>query len=303
MLRGLLIHKNKNKKNIIMKNIKIILFAAITVVSCAKIENEITTVPEIPVTAGEANFSKYVAVGNSLTAGFSDGALFKAGQLGSWTNILNEQFKLVEGAGKGTEFKIPFMPDNNIGGILFNTTLIQNPRVFWNGAGVSPVGLPTSQATDRAVGSGFNNMGVPGAKSYHLIAPGYGNIANFPNVNPYYARFCSSPTAKIIDDATAQNPTFFSLWIGNNDVLSYALSGGTGTDQTGNPNFPAYGGNDITDPTVFKNVYTALVNGNPALGVTKGLSANNSNGVLCTIPYVTSISFFTAVPTNPISAA
>jgi hypothetical protein len=281
-----------------MKNIKILLLAAISIVACEKKE-DIVVVPEVPITAGSANFSKYVAVGNSLTAGFSDGALFKAGQLGSWTNVLNEQFKLVEGAGKGTEFKIPFMPDNNIGGILAGPNVVQNPRVFWNGAGPSPAGSPTSQITDRAAGSGFNNMGVPGAKSFHLIAPGYGNLANLPAANPYFCRFASVPNARIIDDATAQNATFFSLWIGNNDVLSYALSGGTGTDQTGNPNFPAYGGDDITDPTVFDNVYKALVNGNPALGVVKGLATDaNTKGVVCNIPYVTTIPMFTTVKFN-----
>jgi hypothetical protein len=31
-------------------------------------------------TAGVANFSKYVALGNSLTSGYSDGALFIEGQ-------------------------------------------------------------------------------------------------------------------------------------------------------------------------------------------------------------------------------
>jgi hypothetical protein len=28
----------------------------------------------------------------------------------------------------------------------------------------------------------------------------------------------------------SQKPTFFSLWIGNNDVLGYATTGGDGTD-------------------------------------------------------------------------
>jgi hypothetical protein len=34
----------------------------------------------LPLTAGVANFSKYVALGNSLTSGYSDGALFIEGQ-------------------------------------------------------------------------------------------------------------------------------------------------------------------------------------------------------------------------------
>jgi hypothetical protein len=95
----------------------------------------------------------------------------------------------------------------------------------------------------------------------------------------------------ILGDAVAQNPTFFSLWIGNNDVLSYATSGGTGTNQAGNLNPATYGGNDITDPNVFASVYSSLLD---------GLTAGGAKGVVANIPNVTSVPFFTTVPTNPI---
>lgn len=281
-----------------MKNtIKLIICSSLIAIGCTKKED--TAVPDAPLTAGTANFSKYVAVGNSLTAGFSDGALFKEGQLGSWTNVLNEQFKLVGGG----EFKIPFMPDNNIGGIInpmpaCGINFIQNPRLYWNGAGVSPAGAPTSQVTDKAVGSGFNNMGVPGAKIFHLLAAGYGNVANLPNANPYFCRFASTANARIIDDATAQNATFFSCWIGNNDVLSYATSGGEGVDQKNNFNAATYGTNDITSPTVFAGAYNAIINGTTSPVVAKGLTSDGAKGVVCNIPYVTSIPFFTTVKYN-----
>jgi lysophospholipase L1-like esterase len=135
-------------------------------------------------------------------------------------------------------------------------------------------------------------MGVPGAKSFHLLSNSYGNPAGIGSyANPYFVRFASSTTATILGDAVAQSPTFFSLWIGNNDVLSYATSGGIGVNQTGNFNPATYGGNDITDPNVFANVYTNLVD---------GLTANGAKGVVANIPYVTSVPFFTTVPTNPI---
>ena len=293
-----------------LKNIKTLLLVSLAVVACNKNDDTTTAVADTNssdgkvLTAGTANFSKYVAVGNSLSAGFSDGALFKEGQLGSWTNVLNEQFKLVGGG----DFNIPFMPDNNIGGILFGSTILQNPRLFFSNATSSPqpVGFPTSQVTDRATGAGttkFNNMGVPGAKVFHLLAPGYGNVANLPNANPYFCRFASTANARIIDDATAQNATFFSCWIGNNDVLSYATSGGTGTNQTGNFNPATYGGNDITDPNVFASAYNSIINGSTTPIVAKGLTSDGAKGVVCNIPYVTSVPFFTAVPTNPIPAS
>ena len=33
-----------------------------------------------------------------------------------------------------------------------------------------------------------------------------------------------------------KTPTFFTNWIGANDILSYATTGGIGVDQTGNMN-------------------------------------------------------------------
>lgn len=95
----------------------------------------------------------------------------------------------------------------------------------------------------------FQNLGVPGAKSFHLVYSGYGNPAGIATktANPYYARFASTPTATVVGDAMAQSPTFFSLWIGNNDTLGYATSGGDATlDQ-------------ITPTATFNAAYGAIV--------------------------------------------
>jgi hydrogenase/urease accessory protein HupE len=81
------------------------------------------------------------------------------------------------------------------------------------------------------------------------------------------------------------------LWIGNNDVLGYATSGGSGVNQLGNVNPASYGANDITDPGVFANVYSGLVD---------AMTANGAKGVVANIPYVTTIPFFTTVPFNPV---
>ena len=76
-------------------------------------------------------------------------------------------------------------------------------------------------------------MGVPLAKSYHLLAPGYGNLAVVATgqANPYFVRHATSPTATVMEDVMSKNPTFFTNWIGNNDVLSFATSGGVGVTR------------------------------------------------------------------------
>lgn len=272
------------------KNFKWLLLASLTIVACSYDDGiPAPEAAEVPVVAGEADFSRYVALGNSLTAGFSDGALFQAGQANAFPKLLAEQFAL---AGGGT-FTYPETNDN-VGGLTLGGNVIQGPRLIFNGSAPIPLpgGVPTTEITNTLAGP-FNNMGVPGAKSFHLLAPGYGNVAGVATgqANPYFVRFASSPSASMIGDAIAQNPTFFTLWIGNNDVLSYATSGGTGVNQLGNPNPATYGGNDISDPTMFAGVYENLVN---------ALTANGAKGAVASIPDVNAAAFFTTVPYNPV---
>lgn len=278
-----------------IKNIKWLLFASLSIVAC---NEDDTTVAEEPVTAGSANFSTYVALGDSFAAGFSDGALFKKGQLNSYPEILAGQFKQVGGG----NFTSPLCGDDNVGGLLFMGTPIQGSRnviLGLNADGTPKIGplpvAPVTEVTAHLTGS-FNNMGVPGAKSYHLGAAGYGNTAGVPSgaANPYFARFSSAPSTSVLADALTQQPTFFSLWIGGNDVLSYATSGGTGVDQTGNMNPATYGGNDITDPTVFASVYNSLAS---------TLATGGRKGVVANLPYINTLPFFTTVPANPLTVS
>lgn len=265
-----------------IKNFKWLLLVSLTFVACSSDDDDV--VEAVPVTSGSADFSNYVALGDSFAAGYSDNALFAAGQANAYTNLLAQQFQLAGGG----EFSTPFMADN-LGG--FSSGGVQVPqfptRLYFNVPTSSPVNVegPTATViTDHLTGP-FNNMGIPGAKSFHLVTPGYATL------NPYFGRFASSATATVLADAAAQAPTFFSLWIGGNDVLSYAISGGIGVNQTGNLNPATYGGNDITDPTVFAGAYSTLVN---------TLTENGAKGVVANLPYINALPYFTTVPYNPI---
>ncbi|HET8804213.1 MAG TPA: G-D-S-L family lipolytic protein, partial [Aequorivita sp.] len=214
-----------------MKNILKYTFALVALgfVSCDP-EFDSPVTDEGFYTSGTADLSKYVSVGNSLTAGYADGALYITGQNNSYPNIMAEQFSFAGGG----DFTQPLMNDN-VGGLLLGGTQITENRYILavgpngNPSPVRLIGTPTTDIANKLTGP-FNNMGVPGAKSFHLVAPGYGNIAGVPTgaANPYFARFASSESATVIGDAAAQNATFFSLWIGNNDILGYATSGGSG---------------------------------------------------------------------------
>ncbi|TYP99764.1 hypothetical protein C7447_101368 [Tenacibaculum adriaticum] len=270
-----------------------VLFLGLT---ACDINNDLDPIPEDPATAvvelngNGIDFSTYVSIGASFTAGFTDNALFIAGQENSFPNILAEKFAMVGGGA----FTQPLMSDN-FGGLILGGQPVINPatqerlfteRLIFNGEGPAPLASVNPAAmstTDFALNNPtgpFNNLGVPGAKSFHLIAPGYGNLANFPTAaNPYAIRVSGNTDTSIIGLAVSQNPTFFTLSeFGGNDVLGYAISGGDGSDL-------------ITPTATFD---FALEN------VTAALVTTGAKGVIANLPYITNLPHFTTVPYNPV---
>lgn len=286
------------------------IYLAILAAGFASCEPEFENEVNASYTAGEADFSSYVAIGNSLTAGYMDGTVSKGGQVNSFPNLLAQKFALVGGG----EFTQPSYADdvNNLGGLMlggaiidygtgvnqFKTRLVIDASEGRpeNIAGTSTIEVSNLQTT------AYNNMGVPGAKSFHLVAPGYGNIAGVAlgQSNPYFVRHATSPSATVLGDAMSKTPTFFTNWIGANDVLSYATNGGAQSDgvtpaadhnTTGNMNPNTYGANDITNSNYFAGVYSNIIN---------TLTSNGAKGVVATVPSVTSIPYFTTIPYNPV---
>jgi len=249
-------------------------------------------IDEFNATPGSADFSTYVSIGNSLAAGYADGALYKSGQENSYPNILATQFKTVGGGA----FIQPIIETED--GIGLNQTpfglyltpkriLRELPAKDCSG---NPIPGTESIMPDllthtpdqaayaailaaRPVNPGpYNNMGVPGAQLQHLFFKGYGSALG----NPYFARFASNPLASVLEDAMAQQPTFFTLWIGNNDVLGSALAGTSAF---------------VTPVDTFAKYYTL------AVGALMN-SGKSPKGVLATIPDVTSAPFFTTISTK-----
>jgi len=274
-----------------MKPIKFLVISLLSLSFLASCENDVLDdlrenitppVEELPaLTAGSADFSNYVAIGASFTAGFTDNGLFIAAQENSFPKTIADRFALAGGG----EFRQPMMNDN-FGGLALAGNRLTDPRLVFGGAGpvplesvIGPVEVTTDIVTNNPTGP-FNNLGVPGAKSFHMVANGYGNIANLPNANPYAVRLTGeNPNASMLELAIAQNPTFFTLSeVGGNDVLGYATTGGNGT-------------NPITDPALFDQALGALVS---------GMLSTGADGAIGNLPDITSLSFFTTVPHNPL---
>lgn len=244
-----------------MKKLVYILFSLVILAGCEP------KIDELSPSQGSADFSRFVSVGNSLTAGFSDGALYKSAQNNSYPNILAQQFKLAGGGNfvqpvVTSEFGVEYpgaRPRLKLGYSTSCTGAVSLGPVpdFGPMEPVAPVGYLV------------NNLGIPGAKSFHLLFPGYAQF------NPYYARFATSATNMVIQEIPPLNPTFFSLWIGNNDVLGYATSGGVGDTITGLPTF-----------------------GYAMGGIVQSLVGTGTKGVIANIPDITSAPFFNTIPYN-----
>jgi len=260
-----------------IKNFKWLLLVSLTFVACNSDDEPFVdpnSTDGTPLTAGTADFSKYVALGDSFAAGFSDGALFKTGQSNSYPNIMATQFALV---GSG-DFKTPFMSDE-IGGFSLGGVQVPQfgPRLYLNTTNSTPTpvsGVSGTEITAQISGP-FNNLGIPGAKAIHLAFSGYASA------NPYFGRMASSASATVLEDALSQNPTFFSLWIGGNDVLGYATSGGDGS-------------NPITPTATFDAAYNNL---------TAQLVSGGRKGVVANLPYINTLPYSTTVPHNPLTAS
>ncbi|WPP49442.1 SGNH/GDSL hydrolase family protein [Catalinimonas niigatensis] len=241
---------------------------------------------------GELNLSKYVAIGNSLTAGLMDAALYTGGQQNSFPNILAEHLQNVEGLEAGT-FNQPDIDSENGYNVSANDP--NNPGGQVAGRFKLDISIPGPVPTvgelltpydgDRAQ---LNNFGVPGARVLDAATPGYAQA------NSFFGRFASSANASILGDATAAQGTFFSVWLGGNDVLSWARVGGAATDGEANPEAEQSDPNTLTSIASFTQAYAGVIN--------EMLSAQEeARGVAITIPSITLLPFFRAVPYNPVA--
>lgn len=255
--------------------------AALTLFACKPKADSFTP------SAGNADFTKYVSIGNSITSGFADAALYYDGQMVSYPNLIATQLKMVGGG----DFIQPLVPQNSVGvGSSINARLVLGMSTDCLGnTSLGPVPLASSGdlsifTTSVAANGPFNNVGIPGAKMITAIAPGYGNPGNgFGNYNPFFTRILTPAefsTASMLAKAQAQNATFFSLFLGNNDVLGYALSGGTSDAITPSAG-PAGVGFDASVDTIIAH-----------------MTANGAKGIIGSVPDITSIPHFTTIAYN-----
>lgn len=232
---------------------------------------------------GDVDVTRYVALGTDATAGYADDALHYDAQKNSYANILADQFSSIE----NVNFNQPLLNESSVGiNLNSDSEFILGYKTDCNGdESLSPIRRAAQGNIDALnqntySSAPFDNMGVPGVSFLDINTAGYGDIsAGSGNYNPFYRRMTSSElNGSILGDAVTRNPTFYSIMLGDADIMAYALSGGTD-----NPIPPA--------------------NGAPGVGfdgsldeIISSMSGAGANGVLATIPDVTLYPYFNTIP-------
>ena len=131
----------------------------------------------------------------------------------------------------------------------------------------------------------YHNMGVPGARCIDVNRAGFGSDnlitlsgTTMTQANPFFSRFAKNKaTSSMLSDAMIMKPSFFSLFIGNNDVLLWASQGGVS----------GVGTSTITPVQDFSDSIDSMV---------KTLMTTATQGIIVNVPQITGAAFFTYMP-------
>jgi len=204
-------------------------------------------------------FERYVAMGNSITAGFQSGGILDSTQLQAYPVLL------------ARGMRSPFFPP------LLNRPGCPPPytNVFTQ-TRLTPPLYPPSTATScylRKIPNPappyISNTAVPGAEVIDI----YNNFDPSSNANSLTQFILGGLTqVQMVERA---HPTFVSIWIGNNDVLGAATSSTNAGDST-----------KITSIVNFQTRYGAMLDSVESIGP--------QGGILIGVANVTAIPYFSA---------
>jgi lysophospholipase L1-like esterase len=257
--------------------------------SCTK-----TQYDDYETSSGQADFSNYVAVGNSLTQGYQDGGMHNelGQQDNSYPAIIAGQMKL---ANSSLNFIQPTVPPLGQGYMHLEyrdgeieVIKAYDPDITNND--------PSAIAADPEWGTWgdttirYNNLGVSGIKLVNCLSGGKNTTINFNllqtkfNVNGRFLNWGDAVNPiTYLDHIKKSNATFFTNWLGNNDVLGWSTEGG---DDSEVESVPGLNMTELSDLDEFRNKYDSIL---------AAFSQMGAKGVCATLPDVTSIPYFNTV--------
>lgn len=222
-------------------------FALLVVTGCD------TSVAIGPEPVAEPLLQRYVALGNSITAGFQSDGIHEGTQRTAYPVLLAER--------AGAEFGLPLLESPGCPPPLVDA--LTGERL----GGTNPNGVGACSFRRSPVPARVQNLGVPGATVVDPLDHFAEGAA--PNI---LTQFILGGRTQI-EAAEALEPTFASVWIGNNDVLGPALSGVVEPGA-------------LTSPERFEEAYVEIVD--------RLVAAGARGGVLIGVADVTVIPHFSA---------
>ncbi len=258
-----------------------LLALALALAGCSLFAPDETLLNAPAVDSGTTDFTRYVALGNSLTAGYQSGALYESAQVRGFAALL--------AAAMGVDFELPLIEDPGMYGpgipaghlaVTFDDDggVVLAP-VPWADPGTPPDFLNATLAAP------YHNLGVPGAVTWDLLNA-LDSASCASGDNSYFdiilrnaqvdwtALGGAAADLTVMQQAIMLDPTFVSLWIGNNEILGAATVGS---------------GEPLIDATTFGVLYDMLLDG-------LATELPEAEFVVANIPPITSAAFFTTVP-------
>ena len=210
---------------------------------------------------GQADFTRYVSLGDSLTAGYQSGGLAGSISRNSYPALISKQ------ARPGAAFDQPLVSDPGIPAVLQLVSL-SGPTILPKAG--------TGTLTNPRPGP-YNNLGVPGANARDTVSTVTGGLHDLvlQSFNP------ALRGKSALAQAVQQSPTFVTIWIGNNDVLGAATSG------------IVIEGVTITPVARFETDLRAIAS---AIAATGAKMAFGNIPDVTTIPFVTTVPRFVVNP-------
>jgi lysophospholipase L1-like esterase len=234
----------------------IITLLSISILFIACEDRTDLTEPADVVNTGNVSFAKFVSIGNSLTAGYQSSALYKSAQMYSYGNLIANQVKTI--------YEQPIISDPGIGGRM----AVKSLEPFSTESQASS-GVPENANLETS----YNNLGIPGIVLADVLTT-EASPSDYVGINPLIDVVLRGK-GSVITQALSSQPTFMTIWIGNNDILGYATSGGL---RQYTP---------IEGTTTFGVLYTQMLATISQAGI--------QNVVVANIPDVSAIPFFTTI--------
>jgi hypothetical protein len=258
-----------------MKHITILLLSFFLIAGCT-----LDDADPVVFSTGSADFSTYVAVGGNLSSGFQSGALTEMHKQFSYPAQIARQAGV-------DDFTQPLLDYPGIGsytpigaGILQLESLLPLALVpaFYSDYSSFDSASPYISDEIKNLPHPYHNLSMPGVLLADLLesvtTEESFSQSQFIDLILRNRDKAAGSRKTLVGQVAELDPTFITCWIGNSDLLAYALLGGTVEEV-------------LTSETDFEFLYKELLD---------SLSATGAEIVVANLASYRNVAYFTTIP-------